>query len=78
MSGPHKPPSAPPDAVLPLTITSTTPTEEWCTTCKAYTRLTGELLALTTYGVTALGPWTYCDICDDDPTTPNDRRPNRG
>ncbi|GHA94604.1 hypothetical protein [Streptomyces chryseus] len=78
MSGPHKPrPPAPPDAVLPLTITSTTPTEEWCTACKAYTRLTGELLALTPDGVSTLGPWTWCDICTDT-NDPDDRRPAHG
>ncbi|MBT2490636.1 hypothetical protein J7E96_19375 [Streptomyces sp. ISL-96] len=75
MTGPHKPRPAPPPAVLSITITSSTPTETWCTACKAYTRLTGTLLALTPDGVSTLGPWTWCDICDDptDPTGPNGR-----
>lgn len=39
--------------------------EDWCPTCKALTRLTGDVLMLTPDGVAVVGTWTACEICDD-------------
>ncbi|MFC8723753.1 hypothetical protein [Streptomyces bacillaris] len=38
---------------------------EWCTTCKAWTRLAGSMLLLTPDGVSTVGSWNCCEICDD-------------
>lgn len=38
---------------------------EWCTTCKAWTRLTGSVVMLTPYGLATAGTWAWCEICDD-------------
>ncbi|MGW2951517.1 hypothetical protein [Streptomyces eurythermus] len=39
--------------------------EDWCITCKAYTRVTGDILMLSPAGVSVVGAWTTCEICDD-------------
>lgn len=39
--------------------------EDWCKACKAYTRVTGDVLMLTPDGVSTIGTWTWCGICDD-------------
>jgi hypothetical protein len=39
--------------------------EDWCTRCKAFTRVTGDILMLSPGGVTVVGTWTACEICDD-------------
>ncbi|MET9462442.1 hypothetical protein ABZY05_46845 [Streptomyces canus] len=39
--------------------------EDWCRTCKAWTRVTGDILMLTAGGVSVVGTWTACEICDD-------------
>lgn len=46
--------------------------ETWCTTCKAYTRLVGTVLALHLTGVQAVGTYSFCEVCDDpdDPEAP--------
>lgn len=49
----------------PLTVAPGKVRDEWCTACKAYTRITGELLLLTAAGVSTVGTWTWCEICDD-------------
>ncbi|MFZ4266608.1 hypothetical protein [Streptomyces arboris] len=38
---------------------------EWCTTCKAWSRLAGSVLLLTPEGVSTVGTWAWCEICDD-------------
>ncbi|WP_399879958.1 hypothetical protein ACGH7X_00050 [Streptomyces sp. BBFR51] len=40
--------------------------EDWCPTCKAWTRLTGNILLLTPGGVSVVGTWTACEICGDE------------
>lgn len=37
----------------------------WCTTCKAWTHITTDLLLLAPGGVSVLGRWAWCEICDD-------------
>lgn len=45
----------------------------WCPTCKAWTLLVGDMLHLTSDGVSVLGTWSGCEICDD----PNDPEASR-
>ncbi|MCY0957731.1 hypothetical protein [Streptomyces sp. H27-H5] len=71
MSSPGRIGAPPTDLVL--TVAVGTPTEEWCTACKAYTRLAGDLLILAPGGVSRIGTWTWCEICED----PRDRREER-
>lgn len=59
-------PEAPPAPSLTVTLLPGTDTrEDWCTACKAYTRLTGTVLILTPNGVATAGDWAWCEICDD-------------
>lgn len=53
----------PPPSTVPVEMGE--PRETWCWSCKAFTRLTGDVLVLGPEGVTPVGTWTYCDICDD-------------
>lgn len=62
-------PARPPAPDLVVTVTPGTPAPTWCPTCKAYTRLAGELLLLDPAGVTQVGSYTWCEVCDD-PHTP--------
>lgn len=64
MTGPRQPSGAPYTA-LRLTTAPGTPTEEWCATCKAYSRLSGALLLLAPGGVSTIGTYSWCDICED-------------
>lgn len=51
---------------------------DWCTACKAWTRITTDLLLLAPSGITTFGPVSWCEICDD-PTIPHPvRRIDRG
>ena len=45
----------------------------WCTTCKAFTHISTDLLLLTPGGVSTVGTWSWCEICDD----PDDPLPAR-
>ncbi|WP_327345970.1 hypothetical protein [Streptomyces europaeiscabiei] len=38
--------------------------EVWCRICKAFTRATGDILMLTAGGVSVVGTWNACEICD--------------
>lgn len=38
---------------------------DWCPTCKAWTHITSDLLLLTADGVTTVGTWAGCEICED-------------
>jgi len=53
-------PAAPPltDVVHPGT-----PRASWCTACKAWSGITGEVLLLDRGGVTVLSTWSGCPIC---------------
>lgn len=48
----------------------------WCRLCKADTRLIGSTQLLTPEGVSAVGEWTWCEICEDSPLPA--RRIDRG
>lgn len=61
-------------APLVVTVDTGEARQEWCTACKAYTRLTGDVLMLTPDGVSTVGTWTACEICDD----PDDPEAARG
>ncbi|MFI0934588.1 hypothetical protein ACH4RG_23060 [Streptomyces sp. NPDC021019] len=37
----------------------------WCPECKAETRITTDLLLLAPEGVSHVGTWTWCEVCDD-------------
>ncbi|MFJ6014472.1 hypothetical protein [Streptomyces sp. NPDC092952] len=37
----------------------------WCTVCKAWTHITADLLLLSPDGLTVVGTWAWCEICDD-------------
>jgi len=50
------------------------PRADWCAICRAYTRLIGDMLLLTPDGVSTLGTWAGCEICDD----PTDQEAPRG
>lgn len=47
--------------------------ETWCVACKAYTGITGDVLLLSPDGVSVVGTWSACEICDD----PDDPEANR-
>ncbi|MCF3960269.1 hypothetical protein [Streptomyces fuscigenes] len=55
----------PQPADLVLTVTPGTSAPEWCPACKAYTRLAGDLLLLEPGGVTTVGRYAWCQVCDD-------------
>lgn len=59
----------PPDMVL--TVTLGTSATEWCPVCKAWTRVSGDLLLLDPRGVSVVGRYGLCEICDD-PDTPKE------
>lgn len=61
-----------PDGAVTVT-TGSYATAEWCTACKAFTLLTGAVLMLCHGGVSTVGRWTWCEICDDPADQP--RRP---
>ncbi|MFE0545184.1 hypothetical protein [Streptomyces sp. NPDC058891] len=61
-------------APLRVTVAPADVREDWCTVCKAYTRLVGSLALLTPAGVSTVGSWAWCEICDD----PGDREVTRG
>lgn len=61
---PHRPP-APAPVRVGLALHCGTVRTGWCTTCKAWTQLTADLLLLAPDGVSHLGTWTWCEICDD-------------
>jgi hypothetical protein len=74
----HPQTTAPTARSLPLPVLLTPGADwrtEWCTTCKAWTRVTGSTLLLTADGVVTVGTWALCEICDD-PT--DQQEPARG
>ncbi|MFC8332740.1 hypothetical protein [Streptomyces olivaceus] len=62
-------PVPPPDMVL--TVTLGTSATEWCPACKAWTCVSGDLLLLDPRGVSVVGRYRVCEICDD-PDTPKE------
>ncbi|PWI15973.1 hypothetical protein DI272_18740 [Streptomyces sp. Act143] len=53
-------------APLTVIVTPGPAREDWCKTCKAWTRTTGDILMLTPGGVSVVGTWTACEICNDE------------
>lgn len=67
VTGQEHPTTGRPVRSIPLTIHLAPAADwrtEWCTTCKAWSRLTGSLL-LTTDGVAMVGAWSWCEFCED-------------
>ncbi|MFE0763699.1 hypothetical protein [Streptomyces smyrnaeus] len=70
--GPHQPATSPAQpAREPRTVTGDLSLHagalrpEWCTTCKAWTQLSTDLLLLSPGGVASVGSLTWCEVCDD-------------
>lgn len=61
------PPMPRPFPATTVYITAGTPRTRWCTACKAHTGFTGTVLLLTPDGVSTVGAYTGCEICDDEP-----------
>lgn len=55
------------------TVAASGLTADWCTTCKAYTRVTGEVVLITRDGVSTVGVFEWCEICDDAPDARQER-----
>ncbi|MGW4731824.1 hypothetical protein ACWEQC_22120 [Streptomyces shenzhenensis] len=68
-----RPEAPPPPPDLVLTVTPGTAAPEWCPACKAWTRVSGDLLLLAPGGVSVVGRYAWCEICDD-PTVPEENR----
>ncbi|MFB7114497.1 hypothetical protein [Streptomyces sp. NPDC056291] len=63
-----------PQPALAVTVAPGEVLEDWCPACKAYTRITGSLALLTPAGVSTVGTWTWCSVCED----PDDQEASRG
>ncbi|MCX4550594.1 MULTISPECIES: hypothetical protein [unclassified Streptomyces] len=50
----------------------------WCAVCKAWTHITADLLLLSPGGLTTVGTWAWCEICDDPDSPLPPRRIDRG
>lgn len=70
---PRHRPVPPPLPVLTVYVTTGPPRPDWCRACKAWTRFTGDVLLLTPDGVSIVGAYAGCEICDD-PDTEGARR----
>jgi hypothetical protein len=61
----RRPPVPPPLPVLTVYVMAGEPRPDWCQVCKAYTRFTGDVLLLTPAGVSLVGAYAGCEICDE-------------
>ncbi|WP_413808129.1 hypothetical protein [Streptomyces sp. OE57] len=61
----RRPPVPPPLPVITVYVLPGTPRPDWCHVCKAYTRVTGDVLLLTPAGVSVIGAYAGCEICDE-------------
>ncbi|GAB2331720.1 hypothetical protein [Streptomyces variabilis] len=68
-----RPPAPRPFPVLTVHVTASTPRPDWCHLCKAWTRFTGDVLLLTPDGVSVVGSYAGCEICDE-PDDPEETR----
>ncbi|WP_381792972.1 hypothetical protein [Streptomyces niveus] len=50
----------------------------WCTVCKAWTHITADLLLLSPTGLSTVGSFAWCEICDDPDSPLPLRRIDRG
>lgn len=62
---PRRPGMPPGVVVLTVYVEAGPPRPDWCHLCKAYTRFTGDLLLLTPAGVSVIGAYAGCEICDE-------------
>ncbi|MDX3239373.1 hypothetical protein PV392_27535 [Streptomyces sp. ME03-5709C] len=67
--------NAPRPPAMALTVAPSRVRSAWCGSCKAYTLLAGDLVLLTPEGVSTLGTWTWCEVCDDPADQTDTRRP---
>jgi hypothetical protein len=77
VTGPHPRQTLRSPAAAGLLLQPVSLATGWCTVCKAETVLTADLLLISLAGVTPVGPWIWCEICDDDNPLPA-RRITRG
>ncbi|MFF5668810.1 hypothetical protein ACFY8S_01515 [Streptomyces hygroscopicus] len=54
-----------PPPLLTIHVEAGPPRPDWCRTCKAHTRFTGDVLLLTPAGVAIVGAYAGCEICDE-------------
>lgn len=59
---------------LTVTVVPGPSARTWCAACKAWTRLAGSLLLLAENGVSTVGAWSWCEICDDPADQPGGAR----
>ncbi|MFJ4469570.1 hypothetical protein ACIP2X_19045 [Streptomyces sp. NPDC089424] len=57
-------PVEPRPAEVEVTASAANVTAEWCSTCKAWTLLAGEIVLLTQDGVARVGYWAWCETCE--------------
>lgn len=57
-------PVEPRPADVEVTASAANVSAEWCSTCKAWTLLAGEIVLLTPDGVATVGYWAWCETCD--------------
>ncbi|MGW3971196.1 hypothetical protein ACWEFD_18090 [Streptomyces ardesiacus] len=57
-------PAGPHPADVEVSASAANVVAEWCSTCKAYTLLAGEIVLLTRDGVAHVGYWAWCETCD--------------
>lgn len=71
----HRPrPSLPaPFPSATVYVTTSRPRADWCPACKAYTAFVGDVLLLAEDGVSVVGTYTGCEICDDPDTSGGSR-----
>ncbi|MFJ5037953.1 hypothetical protein [Streptomyces parvulus] len=62
-----------PRVEAPITTATSEPREKWCPACKAYTAVAFDVHALFPTGLTWLGTFTVCELCDD----PSDQEDTR-
>lgn len=68
---PRQRPVPPPLTATTVYVTASEPRTGWCHVCKAWTRFTGDVLYLDRGGVSVVGSYAGCEVCDD-PDTPKE------
>ncbi|MFD6128613.1 hypothetical protein ACFWC2_14565 [Streptomyces diastaticus] len=70
---PHQRPVPPALETTTVYVTASEPRTAWCPVCKAWTRFTGDVLYLDRGGVSVVGSYAGCEVCDE----PDDRKADR-
>lgn len=55
-----------------------TPRTGWCTTCRAWTHISVDLLLFAPDGLSTVGTWAWCEVCEDPDSPLPVRRIDRG